>query len=68
MTGLADGSSTDGVVNVPQVAEVDAVVIHADGLRVRLAGDLAASVSLRKLEKLVIRVLAVRGEALGPNV
>ena len=65
---FADCSSPDSVVYVPQVAEVDAIVVHANRLGVGLARDLAASISLSKLEQLIVGVLAIRSEAFGPNV
>ena len=74
MSGLVDGDSGDisdflTIVDIPEVAVVDAVVKHGDGLGSGLANDLASGGSLGiEVEELVIRVLLVVGESLRPDV
>ncbi len=65
--GVSEGAS-DAIVDVPEVAEVDAVVVDAVRLGAAVASDHAARVVLGEVEHLVISVLTVLGQTLAPNV
>ena len=58
----------EAVVDVPQVAVVDRVVVVAEGLGARVALDLAALLVDVELEHLVVSVLLVLGQAGRPDV
>ena len=60
------GSNT--VVDVPQVAEVDAVVVHGNGLGAGASLNVATGGVVGELEELVISVLLVLGLAGGPDI
>ena len=71
VTTLANGvgkGCVEGVVDVPQVAEVDRVVVDAHGLRSGVSSNRASGVRLSELEHLVVGVLTVLGKAGAPDV
>ena len=59
------------VVDVPEIAEVDAVVLVAGGLGAGVSKDEASvirSLNLFEVEQLVVNVLLVPGSAFAPDV
>ena len=72
--GVAAGADREGegraesVVDVPQVAEVDGVVVDAHGFRSGVSSNEATGVSASELEHLVISILAVLGQTGAPDV
>ena len=63
---MVKGESSNAIVNVVQVAKVYATVEIAQRLRARLGMNLTTSAGGGELEKLIVGVLFVGGQASGP--
>ena len=65
---LEVGESTGTVVDIPQVAVVDIVVVDTFSFGSALTFNMASTVEVGEIEQKVISVLSVSSESLRPDV